>query len=134
MKNPMNWFKGQRSVHGLIVEFAWNRARNQWKLVRIRGDKRLPNHRDVASEIMKSIKDGVDLEVVSLQETTATLSSLALGPRIPDSYCHGRIVGVQLGKLEKLGLCHGSQKSACAPCLLQERQMTMINHYQIRTA
>jgi hypothetical protein len=58
---------------------------------------------------MKSIKDGVDLEVVSLQETTSTSPSPALGARLPDSYCHRRIVGVQFGKLEKLGLCHGSQ-------------------------
>lgn len=91
------------------MEVAWNRARNQWQLVRIRDDKRFPNHRDVVSEIMKSIKDGVDLGVVSLQETTATSPSPALGARLPDSYCHRRIVGVQLGKLEELGLCHGSQ-------------------------
>jgi hypothetical protein len=92
----MNWFKGQRSVHGRIVEVAWNRARNQWKLVRIRGDKRLPNHRDVASEIMKSIKDGVDLEVVSLQEAKASYSSLALGPRLETVTVTGGLLAFSL--------------------------------------
>ena len=46
---------------------------NQWTLIRIRNDKKFPNHRDVVCEIMKSIKDGVDLEVVSLQEAASTL-------------------------------------------------------------
>lgn len=31
-------------------------------------------------------------------------------------------------------VCDVGRKSACAPWLPQERQMTMINHYQIRTA
>jgi len=41
---------------------------NQRTLVRVRNDKKFPNHRDVVCDIMKSIKDGVDLEMVSLQE------------------------------------------------------------------
>jgi len=45
---------------------------------------------------MKSVKDGVDLEVVSLQETTATLSSLALGPRLPDITVTGGLLAFSL--------------------------------------
>jgi len=65
-------FEGQSDVQGRIVEATWSQTRNQWTLVRLRDDKRFPNHKDVVCEIMKSIKDGVDLEVVSSREAAST--------------------------------------------------------------
>ena len=56
---------GQSDIQGRIVEVTWDSTRKQWTLVRIRDDKRFPNHRDVVREIMKSMKDGVELDAVS---------------------------------------------------------------------
>lgn len=49
-----------------IIEVAWDTDRDTWKLLRIRDDKPDGNHKSIVDKILVSIRDGVEIEAVSL--------------------------------------------------------------------
>ena len=48
-----------------IVEVCWNKEEATWKIMRFRDDKPHGNHKSIVGKILTSIKDGVELDVVS---------------------------------------------------------------------
>jgi mRNA guanylyltransferase len=49
-----------------IVEVCWDTEQDTWRIMRIRDDKPAGNHKSIVNKILVSIRDGVEIEAVSL--------------------------------------------------------------------
>jgi hypothetical protein len=54
-------------INGRIVEVTWDPEQTCWRAVTIRDDKRHPNHRTVARDVLESLRDGIELSTVSVE-------------------------------------------------------------------
>ena len=56
-----------------IVEVHWDLELEGWRMMRFRDDKPNGNHKDVVTNILRSIADGVEKEAVSLRSLSLSI-------------------------------------------------------------
>lgn len=78
-----------------IVEVHWDIVNSRWRMMRFRDDKPNGNFRTVVDNIIQSIAEGVEKDVVSHHRT---YSWSALDNIIITSSWHGRMLSEMLGK------------------------------------